>query len=76
MIDFKNWINKIPLTDSRQIRQAEHCVFFAIKGKLNDGHRFIADLYKKGVREFVVSEEFSADFFSGAIFYLVGQRCN
>ncbi|GAB3697736.1 bifunctional UDP-N-acetylmuramoyl-tripeptide:D-alanyl-D-alanine ligase/alanine racemase [Spirosoma flavus] len=29
-------------------------VFFAIKGEHHDGHEFIADLYQKGIRQFVV----------------------
>ena len=42
------------LTDSRQISFPEQSIFFAIKGERHDGHLFLTELYKKGVREFVV----------------------
>ncbi|MDF2437549.1 MAG: bifunctional UDP-N-acetylmuramoyl-tripeptide:D-alanyl-D-alanine ligase/alanine racemase [Bacteroidota bacterium] len=51
-----NIIIKDLLIDSRKIITAESSLFFAIKGERNDGHIFIADLYEKGVRSFVVSE--------------------
>ena len=31
-------------------------LFFALKTKRNDGHKYIPDLYERGVRNFVVSE--------------------
>lgn len=43
------------LLDSRKTYSADHSVFFALKGFRRDGHQFIPDLYKKGVRCFVVS---------------------
>jgi alanine racemase len=43
------------LIDSRKIITAENSLFFAIRGERNDGHIFIAELYEKGVRSFVVS---------------------
>jgi Alr-MurF fusion protein len=43
--------------DSRKISEPEESIFFAIKGKRHDGHRFINDLYEKGIRHFVVSEK-------------------
>lgn len=42
--------------DSRKIRNAERSLFFALK-HVRDGHTFIADAYKQGVRAFVVSRE-------------------
>lgn len=51
-----NVIIKNLLIDSRKINTAETSLFFAIKGERNDGHKFIPDLYDKGVRSFVVSE--------------------
>ena len=42
------------LIDSRRITHAESSLFFAIHGERNDGHKFIAELYDKGVRSFVV----------------------
>ena len=45
------------LLDSRKTYAAASSVFFALKGSRRDGHLFIQDLYKKGVRNFVVSRE-------------------
>lgn len=42
------------LTDSRLISTPENTVFFAIRGERHDGHRFLRELYDKGVRDFVV----------------------
>lgn len=43
------------LTDSRQvITDPQHSVFFAIRGDRHDGHQYIAELYTRGVRQFVV----------------------
>jgi Alr-MurF fusion protein len=42
------------LTDSRKASASEGVVFFAIKGEHHDGHRYIAELYEKGIRQFVV----------------------
>ncbi len=42
------------LTDSRSLCEAEESLFFAIKTDVNDGHRYISDLYRRGVRAFVV----------------------
>ena len=43
------------LTDSRSLCFPEETLFFALKSSRNDGHRYIADLYRRGVRNFVVS---------------------
>jgi Alr-MurF fusion protein len=48
---------KILLTDSRFLSDSTTSLFFAIKGARHDGHTFIKDLYKKGIREFVVEKE-------------------
>jgi alanine racemase len=45
------------LTDSRQVIFPEQSIFFAIRGARHDGHRFLADLYQQGVREFVVETD-------------------
>lgn len=42
------------LIDSRQLVDAAHTLFFALISSRNDGHRYINDLYDKGVRAFVV----------------------
>ncbi len=44
------------LIDSRRLISAKQCVFFALVSKRNDGHKYIAELYKKGIRHFVVSK--------------------
>lgn len=44
------------LTDSRRVFVGETTLFFAIKGERHDGHKFIADLFNQGVRNFIVSE--------------------
>lgn len=47
-----DWI----LTDSRSLCFPEETLFFALKTKRNDGHKYIRDLYNKGVRNFVVTD--------------------
>jgi len=44
------------LLDSRKVYEPANAVFFALKGPRRDGHQFIPELYKKGVRCFVISE--------------------
>ncbi|MDH6356667.1 bifunctional UDP-N-acetylmuramoyl-tripeptide:D-alanyl-D-alanine ligase/alanine racemase [Parabacteroides sp. PF5-9] len=44
------------LTDSRRLSSPGQSLFFALKTKGNDGHRYIEELYKLRVRHFVVSE--------------------
>lgn len=44
------------LTDSRSLTYPEKSLFFAIRTKCNDGHKFINQLYHKGVRNFVVEK--------------------
>lgn len=43
------------LIDSRQLGSPEHTLFFALSSRRNDGHRYIRDLYAKGVLNFVVA---------------------
>jgi alanine racemase len=43
------------LTDSRAMSFPESTLFFAIKTARNDGHNYLSDLYRQGVRNFVVS---------------------
>lgn len=42
------------LTDSRSLTYPEATLFFAIKTKNNDGHRYVCHLHSLGVRNFVV----------------------
>lgn len=46
----------ILLTDSRSLSFPEQSLFFALKTKTNDGHKYIEELYKLRVRNFVISE--------------------
>lgn len=63
-------INEI-LIDSRKLIHAGMTVFFAIKGAKLDGHNYIADLYQKGVRCFVVTEQVDTAPYADANFILV-----
>lgn len=47
-----DWI----LTDSRSLCFPEETLFFALKTKRSDGHKYIPDLYDRGVRNFVVAD--------------------
>ncbi|GAB3200710.1 alanine racemase [Pontibacter aydingkolensis] len=44
------------LTDSRKLSQPAGTLFFAIKGKYNDGHQYLEQLYVQGVRQFVIEQ--------------------
>jgi len=43
------------LIDSRRMFKANNTVFFALKSKRNDGHKYIQELYHKGLRNFIIS---------------------
>ena len=43
------------LTDSRSLCFPEETLFFALKSERNDGHNYIPELYRRGVRNFVVT---------------------
>ena len=43
------------LIDSRRLITAGNCLFIALVSKKNDGHRYIDDLYNKGIRNFIIS---------------------
>ncbi len=49
------------LTDSRSLGFPEETLFFALVTRRGDGHRYIADLYARGVRHFVVSSRPSSE---------------
>ena len=44
------------LTDSRSLCFPEETLFFAIRTQRNDGHNYIPELYRRGVRNFVVEQ--------------------
>ena len=45
------------LIDSRRLIEPDGILFFALTSKRNDGHKYIEDVYNKGVRNFVVEHE-------------------
>jgi alanine racemase len=59
------------LTDSRKLYSPPASLFFALPGPRRNGHRFIADLYNKGVRAFVVSEKQDEILYPAARFIVV-----
>ena len=59
------------LFDSRKIYTPQSSLFFAIVGARRNGHQFIDEVYKKGVRSFVVSHEVDVKKFPEANFIKV-----
>ena len=47
--------------DSRRIFSPATSLFIALKGPRRNGHNFITELYKQGVRNFIVCEEVKQD---------------
>ncbi|MES1214155.1 MAG: bifunctional UDP-N-acetylmuramoyl-tripeptide:D-alanyl-D-alanine ligase/alanine racemase, partial [Bacteroidota bacterium] len=64
------------LLDSRKTYAANTSVFFALKGIRRDGHLFINDLYKKGVRNFVISKTIDCSLYPDANFIYVADALN
>lgn len=62
--------------DSRKINTPDTSLFFALRGPRKDGHDFISDLYKKGVRNFVVSESINAEEYAGSNIIIVKNTLN
>lgn len=59
------------LTDSRKIVFPQSSLFFAISGPRRDGHQFIKEVYERGVRNFVVKNDFDGKAFPAAVFLQV-----
>ncbi len=55
--------------DSRNIIEPNHCLFIALKGKHTDGHQYIQDAYKQGVRHFLIAQDYSGKEQSDAHYY-------
>ena len=53
--DDKQLIESISI-DSRSLQNSQNTLFFALTGNNHDGHKFIAELIEKGVRNFVVNQ--------------------
>ena len=45
------------LIDSRKLHSPQDTLFFALRTGSNDGHKYISQLYQRGVRAFVVMEK-------------------
>ena len=56
------------LTDSRKILFPEYSLFFSIRGPRRSGNIFIPELYKQGVRCFVVDEHIDKSDYPEAVF--------
>ena len=59
------------LFDSRKVIFSKTALFFAFTGIRSNGHQFIDSLYKKGVRNFVVSRDIPIEDFHEANFIKV-----
>ena len=52
------------LTDSRSLNFPEETLFFALPTRRNDGAKYMDELYRRGVRNFVLSEESFVTYFT------------
>ena len=59
------------LLDSRKVYSPTSSLFFALRGPRRDGHQFIGELYKKGVRAFVLSQAQDAALYPNGHFIYV-----
>ncbi len=70
---FRNKEEKIRdiLIDSRRLIDPKNCLFIALTSKKNDGHKYIDELYRKGVRNFLVSKSAEPEMKGKANFIVV-----
>ena len=61
------------LLDSRQLVFPKTSLFFALEGKRHDGHDYIASLYEKGVRHFIISKKIELNNYPNATFIYVNK---
>ena len=59
------------LTDSRSLCFPEQTLFFALRSQRNDGHKYIPELYRRGVRAFVVEQALATSDYPDANFLVV-----
>ena len=59
------------LTDSRSLCFPEQTLFFALRTGRNDGHKYIPELYRRGVRAFVVEQAPTVSDYPDANFLVV-----
>ena len=57
--------------DTRKIADGNSVLFFALSGEFRNGHAFIEEAYKKGVRQFVVSESIDVSTYQNSTFIQV-----
>ena len=57
--------------DTRKIADGNSVLFFALTGEFRNGHAFIEEAYKKGVRQFVVSESIDVSTYQNSTFIQV-----
>ncbi|NCW12787.1 MAG: bifunctional UDP-N-acetylmuramoyl-tripeptide:D-alanyl-D-alanine ligase/alanine racemase [Chitinophagia bacterium] len=59
------------LIDSRSLLFPATTLFFAIRTSQNDGHHYIPELYQRGVRNFIISQEIDERKYEGSNFLKV-----
>ncbi len=64
------------LFDSRQLVFPKRTLFFAFKSNRQDGHQFISELYKQGVRNFIITQKIEPKAFPKANFIFVKNSIN
>lgn len=57
--------------DSRKISRTSNSIFLALKSKASDGHHFINDAYQKGIRSFIVQDDYRDNAYPDASFIIV-----
>lgn len=57
--------------DTRKIVNGNHTLFIALTGEFRDGHDFIENAYKTGVKNFIISKEIDLKNYPDANFILV-----
>jgi len=61
------------VTDSRKVVISDTSVFIAITGHRNNGHHYLPELYRKGIRQFIIEEEVDLSSYPDAnIFHAAG----
>lgn len=69
--DYESRQIKNLVTDSRSVLNAAETVFAAIRTRVGDGHKYIGELYGKGVRAFIIDKEIDTSLLPEAAFIVV-----
>lgn len=67
----KDYLIQFLELDSRNIRETQNLLYICVAGTNHNGHDFIKEVYNKGVRAFLVSQEVHFNDYEGASFILV-----